>query len=75
MFSFHDILATEDIARTFAQDVGLVPKPDQSCPACPECGADMKVIARKYKRAKILFEYVCSKNNLDNCKGTVSKIP
>ncbi|GIY14728.1 uncharacterized protein CDAR_606811 [Caerostris darwini] len=71
-YSWGIVLATEEKAIQFMQEVGLIPSINSPCPACPICGAPTKT--EKLKSRKIGFRYICTKRRNKKCYGTVNPL-
>ncbi|GIY56386.1 hypothetical protein CEXT_731891 [Caerostris extrusa] len=76
IITWYLILATEETAIKFMQEVGLIPTYLSPCPACPLCGSETK--SQKMPSRKLGFRYVCSerskKKMLRNGKSTKNTI-
>ncbi|GIX86494.1 DDE_Tnp_IS1595 domain-containing protein [Caerostris extrusa] len=71
-YSWGIVLATEEKAIQFMQEVGLIPSINSPCPSCPICGAPTKT--DKFKSRKLGFRYICSERRMKNCYGTVNPL-
>ncbi|GIY47230.1 hypothetical protein CEXT_21851 [Caerostris extrusa] len=61
IITWYLILATEETAIKFMQEVGLIPTYLSPCPACPLCGSETK--SQKMPSRKLGFRYVCSERS------------
>ncbi|GIX92414.1 hypothetical protein CEXT_787921 [Caerostris extrusa] len=68
IITWYLILATEETAIKFMQEVGLIPTYLSPCPACPLCGSETK--SQKMPSRKLGFRYVCSERSKKKCYGT-----
>ncbi|GIY84902.1 hypothetical protein CDAR_91321 [Caerostris darwini] len=70
IITWYLILATEETAIKFMQEVGLIPPYLSPCPACPLCGSESK--SQRMPSRKLGFRYVCSECRKKKSYGTLS---